>query len=72
MRKPDRRRLNLELTVKTLDRLEDIMIRSNASSKTEVITRALQMYDLVLDTQANGGSIVLEQGGDLKKLKVLT
>ena len=55
---PKKTRLNLEVP-KSRDQLDDLIARSGASSLTEVIRRALAIYDLVLEHSAEEGKIVL-------------
>lgn len=52
-------RLTLEVPAKTRDQLTDIVERSGASSLTEVIRRALALYDLVLEHNSEKGTLVL-------------
>jgi hypothetical protein len=52
-------RLTLEVPAKTRDQLTDIVERSGASSLTEVIRRALALYDLILEHNADDGKLVL-------------
>lgn len=62
----EKKRLTLEVPTKTRDQIDDILKRSGAASLTEVIRRAMALYDLVLEHQAAGGKLVLrhEEGGD--------
>lgn len=55
----DTSRLNLELTKQTRDRLEELRERSEADSLTEVIRRALAVYDAVLEHYGTGGKVLL-------------
>lgn len=55
---PTKTRLNLEVP-KSRDQLDELVTRSGASSLTEVIRRALALYDLVLEHSAEEGKIVL-------------
>jgi hypothetical protein len=52
-------RLTIEVPAKTRDQLTDIVERSGASSLTEVIRRALALYDLILEHNADDGKLVL-------------
>jgi Arc/MetJ-type ribon-helix-helix transcriptional regulator len=52
-------RLSLEIPKQTRDQIDDIVKRSGASSLTEVIRRALALYDLVLEHKAENGTLVL-------------
>ena len=65
----DRKRLNLELTQRTYGKLESVQKRSNAASRTEAITRALELYQKVLDNEDAGGDLIFET--DQERLKVV-
>jgi metal-responsive CopG/Arc/MetJ family transcriptional regulator len=52
-------RLSLEVPKETRDQIDDIVKRSGAASLTEVIRRALALYDLVLEHEHEDGKIVL-------------
>ncbi len=52
-------RLNLELTTAVKEQLEGLQRTSNATSLTEVIRRALALYDLVTEHTSQGGDIIL-------------
>jgi hypothetical protein len=52
-------RLTIEVPAKTRDQLTDIVQRSGASSLTEVIRRALALYDLILEHNSDDGKLVL-------------
>lgn len=53
-------------------RLEDLQTRSGATSKAEVIRRALALYLMVLDVHDSGGSITLrEPDGAEERLAIL-
>ena len=52
-------RLTLEVPAKTRDQLSDIVRRSGAASLTEVIRRALALYDLILEHNSDDGTLVL-------------
>ncbi len=66
-----RRRINLELTSKTFDNIDRLQELSNAASKTEVIARALALYDVVLEHRNTGGRVVLEKDDDRVVLCIL-
>lgn len=61
MRKPPngKVRINVDLTIKGKELLEDLQIRSEASSLIEVIRRAIALYDLVITHKTRGSQIVL-------------
>lgn len=55
----EKTRLSLEVPKKTRDQIDDLVTRSGASSLTEVIRRALALYDLVLEHKDEEGTVVL-------------
>jgi len=53
-------RLNLELPIQVRERLEEIRVLSEAESVTEVIRRALSIYDLLLNmTVKEHGKVII-------------
>jgi hypothetical protein len=68
----EKSRLNFEVPKKVRDQLDDLVKRSAASSFTEVVRRALALYDLVLEHSANGGDLVLrDKTGREQTVKLL-
>lgn len=53
-------RLNLELSTQARERLESLTTRSDTSTLTDVVKRALYLYDVLLTHQQSGGSVVLK------------
>jgi hypothetical protein len=65
-------RLNLALPPKIKERLESLQERSESSSVTEVIRRALALFDLVTEHGNNGGEVILKhEDGTEEKLVLL-
>lgn len=56
-------RLNLELSEPTRDRLERLRVATEADSMTEVIRRALSLYEMVL-TASNEGAQTIRRDAD--------
>lgn len=56
-----RTRLSLELPERVRERLEQLRELSSADTLSEVIRRSLAVYDALLTTTANGGSVVLRK-----------
>ena len=70
-RKPARKRLNIEVGPAVEDRLKVIRVRTGASSISEVIRRALAVYDDITANEAEGGTMtVLPKGGESYRLKM--
>lgn len=63
-------RLNLELPQRTRDRLERLLVTSEADSRTEVIRRALEVYEVLLDARAKGEAILMRAGGTERELLI--
>lgn len=53
-------RLNLELESSVRDRLETLQERSGAATMTEVIRRALAVYEVVLQASEDGERVVVQ------------
>lgn len=52
--------------------MQTIQERSNAASLTEVMRRALALYDLMTEHLTNGGNVVLvDRDGAQEKLRIL-
>lgn len=65
-------RLNLDLTNANMELLKNIKERSEAPSLTEVVRKALSLYDLVLAHGEKGGKIVFEDAhGEQERLRIL-
>ena len=56
----ERIRLNLAITPAVHDRLHRLREMSESESLTEVVRRAMAVYDLVLSHQNLGGDVVLK------------
>lgn len=62
-------RLNMDFTQEVKDRLEAVQDLSGAASKTEVLRRALSLFDFILTHQADGGKVLLVNAdGETKAL----
>lgn len=58
------KRLNLELSEQARERLEKLKDISDLSSFTDVVKRALVLYEKCLDIQKQGGKIILQSKDD--------
>lgn len=63
-------RLNLEIAEQVREKLERLRDSTNADSLTEVIRRALAVYDILHSTAAEGGTIILKTGEGEQKLVI--
>lgn len=52
-------RMSLEISPATRDRLDTLLVRTEADSRSGVIRRALQIYNELMAHYENGGQIVL-------------
>jgi hypothetical protein len=70
---PEKVRLNLEFAPQIYDQMQEVQQRSNAASLTEVLRRALALYDLVTEhIIVDGGEILLvDSKGKPEKLRIL-
>lgn len=55
-----KKRLNLDLTAQARARLEKLLAASDATSYSEVIRRALSLYEKILNIYRNDGKIILQ------------
>ncbi|MEE8525039.1 MAG: hypothetical protein V3T72_13975 [Thermoanaerobaculia bacterium] len=60
MAKAEKIRLNLEFTPRVAENLERLVDLSESSSRTEVIRKALKLFDLVLSRQAEGSKVLFQ------------
>lgn len=57
--------MNLDLTKQAKDRLDDLAEVVGASSQSDVVRRALRIYDYLVSEQQKGNSIVVKtEDGD--------
>jgi hypothetical protein len=63
-------RLTLEMPEPVRKQLEHVRDQTHASSLTEVIQRALAVYDLLRKATAEGAKIVLENEGNERELAI--
>lgn len=57
-------RVNLELSQETKKTLDSLVKKTNADSMTEVIRRALTIYNIIWTEQTLGASIVAKRGSE--------
>ncbi|HEY3898252.1 MAG TPA: hypothetical protein VGM54_06550 [Chthoniobacter sp.] len=68
----DRVRLSLDVTPKVREQLDLLEARTEAGSITEVIRRALALYDLVVEHQQEGGKLIFRHAdGEEESLRML-
>ncbi len=69
--KDHRVRLNLTVTPRVRERLEKIQSESEAETLTEVVRRALAVYEDLLSVRRAGGRIIIESAdGVVESLRV--
>lgn len=64
--------MTLELAAATNERLERLVVATEADSRTEVIRRALRVYELLQEVTAGGGQVVLRTGAGVETRLLLT
>jgi hypothetical protein len=65
-------RLNLELSREVHEQLQTLQHETGAASLTEVIRRALALYDVVVDHVADNGKVVFRYSDDAEEtLKII-
>ncbi|TWU19573.1 hypothetical protein [Allorhodopirellula heiligendammensis] len=73
-RQPTKRemtRLNLAVTKDIRDRIEAIRDDTHAESVTEVIRRALAVYDLLLIKSKDGGQVLIRNGDEEREVLLI-
>ena len=61
-------RLNLAVSEAVKERVEAIRDETHAESVTEVIRRALAVYDLLITRSNDGATVVIREGKEEKEL----
>jgi hypothetical protein len=69
---PTKIRLNLEFPPPIHEQMQVVQQRSHAASLTEMLRRAVALYDLVTEHVSEGGEIILRnRKGEDEKLRIL-
>lgn len=66
-----KKRLNIELPLAARERLERLMIDTEADSMTEVIRRALLLYEELHHARVEGARLVLRTGHVEREILIL-
>jgi hypothetical protein len=70
--KKEKVRLSLDVTPEAKEQIEQVQRKSRASTTIEVFRKALALYELILDQQADNGKVVLENAdGSREVLRIL-
>ena len=64
-------RLNLTLSVEAKRQLEKLKKETKADTLTEVIRKAIKLYDVAMQCEKNGEQLVLKSDKGEKKILVL-
>lgn len=65
-------RINLEIDSDVREAMAELQQKSGATSVTEVIRRALAVYDLITDHTMHGGKLILRNSdGEDEQLRIL-
>jgi hypothetical protein len=67
----ERIRLNLVVNRQVKDRIDQLQERSEATSITEVVRRALAIYEELLKIREEGGQLVIEGKGEREVLRII-
>ncbi len=59
-----KRRLGLDLSEKVRVKLDELKVRCDADSLSEVVRRALAVFDALLDAQQTEGALVVVRSRD--------
>lgn len=62
LKRPANHKMQIELTVRATERLDDLVRRTGASSRAEVVRRALEVYDHAVSAHESGGGCDIVQG----------
>ncbi len=69
---PEKVRLNLELSKQVYEQMQTLQKRSDATLLTEVIRRALALYDVITEHVSSGGRIILRhKNGDDENVRLV-
>ncbi len=69
---PARIRLNLEYPAAIHQQMQIVQQRSHAASITEMLRRAVALYDLITEHISAGGQVILRnEKGEEEKLRIL-
>lgn len=72
LRAAPKRRLNLELTAATQERIDRLVQATDADTMTEVVRRAVTLYDVVVAAQLSDCEIMVKgKAGSMYRLLVL-
>lgn len=67
-----RERLNLVLTEETMQRMDKLVQRSGAESRTEVIRRALAVFDELTEAYQSGARIIIRhESGEEEAIRLI-
>lgn len=67
----ERIRLNLVVNRQVKDRIDHLQELSDATSITEVVRRALAVYEELLTIREEGGQLVIEGRGERELLRII-
>ena len=59
---------NASVTSRVRDQLDVLELKTEAGSITEVIRRALALYDLVIEHQGEGGKLIFKHADGVEEL----
>jgi hypothetical protein len=65
----DKKRLQFDFSERALEQLDKLVELTDAASRAEVVRRALQVYNRLVQAEANGAEVLLQgKDGQVQKL----
>ena len=68
---PKVERLNLTVTPKGREKIEQLMVNTGATSITEVIQKSVAVYDYLVEEKQSGGELLIRIGDKEKSVVIL-
>lgn len=66
-----RRRIALDFSDTTYSRLQSLKTRTGASTLTEVVKRAIQLLEVVVDSNERGGVLRVVEGSKERDIQII-
>ena len=66
--KKDKVRISLDLLPEAKAQLEEVQVKSRATTILEVFRRALALYEMILDHQSSKGKVILENADGTREV----
>lgn len=69
--KTDKVPLHLQVSKQARERIVELQRMSESESMSEVVRRALALYEIALRNRQDGGRLLLEEGGERREIILL-